>query len=298
MDSEIIIGESNVKQEVLLEGSSTLIRRFRFSALTTRFAARRSVLFLSAAMAVSSISIGTAKADALYRTEYEISMFGLSLARAAIETTVKGRNYSVNGRFMTSGLARIFDDTDGNVRVNGRSVVGRAVPRNFNLTYQHGRKNKSTTIGFASGNVIDVSNVPPVKKREPWIAVTPDDLLNVSDPISAMMITAQDAISVCNRTLNVFDGQTRADIKLSFSGTSSFTTRGFTGESVVCSAKFLPLSGYQEGRKAINYLSNRSRLTISFASMGDSGIYAPVLASIGTQLGTLKIQATRFEQIR
>ncbi len=37
---------------------------------------------------------------------------------------------------------------------------------------------------------------------------------------------------------------------------------------------------------------------ISFALLGNSGIYAPVVARIGTRIGTLKIAATRFEKAR
>jgi hypothetical protein len=111
------------------------------------------------------------------------------------------------------------------------------------------------------------------------------------------MVPATDPSSVCNRTLSVFDGQTRADIKLSFNGTESFTADGFTGESVICSAKFIPISGYQKGKKSIDYLANKSRISVSFASLGNSGIYAPVVARIGTQIGTLKISASRFEKV-
>lgn len=125
----------------------------------------------------------------------------------------------------------------------------------------------------------------------------PGDLLNVSDPLSALMIPAKDARSVCDRSLSVFDGQTRVEIKLAFNGTESFTTGGFTGESVICSAKFIPVSGYQKGKKSIDYLANKSRITISFAALGNSGIYAPVVARIGTRIGTLKIAATRFEKV-
>ncbi len=133
--------------------------------------------------------------------------------------------------------------------------------------------------------------------RSAWVETSPQDLLNVSDPLSALMIPAKNGRAVCDRSLSVFDGQTRAEIRLSFNGTESFTTDGFTGESVICSAKFIPISGYQKGKKAIDYLSNRSRMTISFASLGNSGIYAPVVARIGTQIGTLKIQATRFSKV-
>lgn len=243
------------------------------------------------------IAGGPAFADDLYRTEYSISIFGLSIAKSAIETTVNGTNYNLNGRFQTSGLARVFDDTDGTVHVVGSAVTGKVVPKSFDLAYKHGRKNKSTTIRFANGNVVSAENDPPVKKRDPWVEVVPQDLLNVSDPLSALMIPAKNARAVCDRSLSVFDGQTRAEIKLSFNGTESFTTDGFTGESVICSAKFIPISGYQKGKKAIDFLRNRSRIMISFASLGDSGVYAPVVARIGTQIGTLKIQATRFSKV-
>lgn len=52
-------------------------------------AARRGVALLTGLAIASVAAISSAQADALYRTEYEISMFGLSIARSAIETTVK-----------------------------------------------------------------------------------------------------------------------------------------------------------------------------------------------------------------
>ncbi|MFD1198995.1 DUF3108 domain-containing protein [Brucella gallinifaecis] len=258
----------------------------------------RGIALLSGLTIASVSVVSSTHADDLYRTEYDISIFGLSIARSAIETIVKGANYGVNGRFKTSGIARVFDDTDGTVYVAGRANQNKVTPSAFDLAYKHGRKNKSTKIGFSGGNVTSSENVPPVKKREPWVEITPQDLINVSDPLSALMIPTRDPKAVCNRILRVFDGQTRADIHLSFNGTESFTTKGFTGESVICSAKFVPLAGYQKGKKAIDYLANRSKITISFASLGNSGIYAPLVARIGTQLGTLKIEASRFEKIQ
>lgn len=275
-----------------------MIEQVHFEQTVKKQAWERGIAFFTVLSIASLSAMSSARAEDLYRTEYEISMFGLSIARSAIETIVKGANYGVNGRFKTSGIARIFDDTDGTVYVGGSSSQGKVMPSAFDLAYKHGRKNKSTMIRFADGKVIASENEPPVKKRDPWVESGPNDLVNVSDPLSALMIPTNDPKAVCNRTLQVFDGQTRADLKLSFNGTESFTTKGFTGESVICSAKFVPISGYQKGKKAIDYLANRSKITISFASLGHSGIYAPVVARIGTQLGTLKIEATRFEKIR
>lgn len=265
--------------------------------LLLKAAWKRSIRYGAFTLAGLAIASGVARADDLYRTEYDISIFGLSIARAAIETVVSGPNYNLNGRFVTSGLARIFDNTDGTVHVTGSAVKGAIVPKSFDLAYKHGRKDKSTAIRFMNGDVVAAQNQPPVKKNDPWVETMPGDLLNVSDPLSALMIPAKDARSVCDRSLSVFDGQTRVEIKLAFNGTESFTTGGFTGESVICSAKFVPVSGYQKGKKSIDYLANKSRITISFAALGNSGIYAPVVARIGTRIGTLKIAATRFEKV-
>ena len=108
------------------------------SKMITNGVKRRALAFLTGLTIASVAAVGTAKADALYRTEYEISMFGLSIARSAIETIVKGANYGVNGRFKTSGLARVFDDTDGTVYVGGSSAQGKVTPSAFDLAYKHG----------------------------------------------------------------------------------------------------------------------------------------------------------------
>lgn len=91
----------------IAKGKSGMIEQSHFfkpveSKMITNGVKRRALAFLTVLTIASVAAVGTAKADALYRTEYEISMFGLSIARSAIETIVKGANYGVNGRFKTS----------------------------------------------------------------------------------------------------------------------------------------------------------------------------------------------------
>jgi hypothetical protein len=70
---------------------------------------------------------------------------------------------------------------------------------------------------------------------------------------------------------------------------------GWEGETVTCSVGFKPVAGYRKGRKALDYLKNRSRMTITFAPLGRTGVYAPVRATVGTQIGTITVQARKFE---
>ncbi len=45
------------------------------------------------------------------------------------------------------------------------------------------------------------------------------------------------------------------------------------------------------------FLKNRSRILISFAPLGTTGVYAPIRVSATTEIGTLVVKARRFEAI-
>ncbi|MFK4824717.1 DUF3108 domain-containing protein [Paenochrobactrum sp. BZR 588] len=239
----------------------------------------------------------SAYADDVYATQYRISIIGLTIARANTQTHIGQNDYILKGDFASSGIARIFDQTDGTLSINGKMAKGSFWPSSYHLQYQHKKKAKSTTIRFANGRVTDTKNSPAVKKRDPWVALTEVHLKNISDPISAMMIRAKSPQDVCAQVLKTFDGQTRADLRLTYSGKGKYSTKGFKGETVECTARFVPLGGYQKDKESINYLANKSKISISFATLGNSGIYAPVEARIGTKIGTVKVSATRFEKV-
>lgn len=238
-----------------------------------------------------------ARAEDVYATQYRISLIGLTIARANTQTRIGVNDYSLTGDFASSGIARIFDQTDGSLSIKGKVSKDRFSPSAYHLEYQHKKKSKSTRIGFNKAGVTGTQNKPAVKKRNPWVELTAAHLQNVVDPITAMMIRAKNPKDVCTGTLKTFDGQTRVDLRLSYQGTGKYSTKGFKGETVECTARFVPLGGYQKDKESINYLANKSKISISFATLGKSGIYAPVEARIGTKIGTVKVSATRFEKV-
>ena len=233
-----------------------------------------------------------------YQTDYRVSLFGLSIAKASFSTSVTDdRAYKVVGSLASTGLASLFDDTNGKLDVTGQFGKTGPVPNSYVVKYRHGDRDKSTSIAFTDGNVTDTVNVPPINKKKNWVDLKPTDLQSVADPISGVMVSANSLDQVCKQTLHLYDGQTRVDLKLSPSGRAQpFSTQGFKGDSITCSAKFVPIAGYQSGRKAIEYLKNSSKISLTFASLGKSAIYSPVQAKIGTQIGTVTVYATRFEK--
>ncbi|MDM7849517.1 DUF3108 domain-containing protein [Pseudochrobactrum kiredjianiae] len=256
--------------------------------------------------AVSLLPATAYAADSGYRTEYGIYIFGMTIARSEMNTKMSDTSYTLDGEFHSSGLARIFDSTKGSITIRGavlnQGTAASVQPASYLTTYRSGKKHKRTSISFKNGSVSAYDNQPPINKVAPWAELGANDLKAVFDPISSMMITSPSAAAVCNRTLQIFDGQTRAQIRLSPAGTERLSVKGFDGTAITCNARFVPVSGYEKDKKSVRYLADKSKITISFASLNTdnqgAGIYAPVGASVGTQIGTVKVRATRFEKTK
>src|SRR5690606_33710189 len=151
-------------------------------------------------------------------------------------------------------------------------------------------------IRFAGGNVVEVVNDPPLRKRrKDWVPIQPADLESVVDPIAATLVKADRLEDVCKGGARMFDGELRADLSLSYVEKGDMSVKGFEGKTVTCRLKFTPAAGYRKGRRALEFLRTKSRIMVTFAQIGETGIYAPVHATIGTQIGTITVRARRFE---
>lgn len=248
-------------------------------------------LFVLAALAAASPA--SAAEHHAFRAEYSITLLGLPIARASFDSTFTRNRFSITGTVASSGVGRLFDQTSGTTRVEGAIRRDGAQPRSYVLDYVSGGKQGHTAIRFAGDGVESVVNRPEPKQRPDWVPVTAATLRTALDPISSTLIRTDDPSAICNRTIRFFDGELRADLRLSHRATGPLP--GFPGEGVTCSARFVPVAGYRQGRRQIEFLKNRSRISITFTQLGETGFYTPVDASIGTQIGTVRVIASRLE---
>jgi Protein of unknown function (DUF3108) len=232
-----------------------------------------------------------------FKSEFSITLYGLPLARTSFTTVVDEKTIAINGAVNSAGVGALFDDTKGAVAVTGAIAETGAMPSSYTLNYTSGKRKKATTIGFAKGSVVSANNVPPVRKKGEWIDVEPAHLKAAIDPLSGMVVRATSLESVCNRTIRVFDGQTRADFVMSPTRQKTYKTRGFAGPVAECAVRFQPVSGYQKGKKQLEYLRKNKNIRISFAPIGTTGLYAPISARVGTTVGTVSVDAVRFEAV-
>ena len=228
-----------------------------------------------------------AGAEQSFRADYSVTLYGLPIAKARFDSTFTDKDFRVEGSLSSAGLARLFDKTSGTTEVEGRIGRDGVSPRSFSSAYTSGKKQSRTRIRYAGNTVSSVSNTPEPRRGKNWVEVQGSHLKAALDPISSTLIRASDPASVCDRTVQVFDGEMRADLKLTPGSPPQ-------GDRVICNARFVPVSGYRKGRRQIEFLKNESRITITFGRLGDTGFFTPVDASIVTQIGTLRITATNI----
>ena len=255
-------------------------------------------LAIAAALLLAPIMPGSAAYKAaVYRGEYAISFLGLPVGRMNFESRVDRESYSIEGEASAAGLGIFFYDTTGKLTASGRFTDGVQADR-FRAEYRYDEKPTLVDIRFSDGNVVEVVNDPPLKKRrKDWVPIQPSDLKSVVDPIAATLVKADRLEDVCKGGARMFDGELRADLTLSFVSMGKMSVEGFEGRTVTCRLKFTPAAGYRKGRRALEFLRTKSRIMVTFAQIGETGIYAPVHATIGTRIGTITVRARRFEAL-
>ncbi|MDX3929739.1 MAG: DUF3108 domain-containing protein [Shinella sp.] len=249
-----------------------------------------------AAIAVSftlgNAPMATAAAETEHLTDYSIRLAGFPVATATFRSAFSENRYSIFGSMRSAGLAEIFSPTQGVTSVSG--VIARKNLRatKYSVSYKSGKRSRAIDVTFRNGNVVAHSMTPPRKRNENWIPVTKSDMRSVLDPISGLIFPAD--TDVCSRTLPIFDGESRMDIKLTPKGTKPFSTNGFKGDVIVCGIRFVPKSGYRKDRDDVEYLRRLTTMEIWFAKAEDVNVYAPVYVRIPTKYGPVTVSATRF----
>lgn len=240
------------------------------------------------------LSLPVKAADYRYDTAYSVSLGILPIARLTFHTEVTSGRYQISGRFRSSGLVDIVREISADSSVSGVFTGDRLQPELYRLDYTSGKKKSRYTITYDKGRAVDTKVEPPPKSRpKSWVPVTGADLKSVLDPIGALLIP--DNTDVCSHRLPIYDGESRMDLVLSPSGKAPFTAGKARGEAVVCSVRYVPVSGYKKGRKDIEYLKSVEGMEIWFAKTATLKLYAPVYAKIPTRYGTVHVSAEAFD---
>ncbi|MBS0249895.1 MAG: DUF3108 domain-containing protein [Proteobacteria bacterium] len=237
---------------------------------------------------------------------YKLSFAGIGVGKYRFNAQFDKNGYVANGHTKVSALFGTFKWV-GDFSGNGALDPSGIRPSAFQMNYKTQKKVSSVKIGFTGLGVTSVAVLPEKPPSPEIIKLKPENLQNVFDPMAAMIaVSDANPSDACNRTLPVFDGKVRYDLRLSFKGREPVKDRNPSRqpkELVVCRVKYVPIAGHKPKdfeRPWIDY----NNIEIALRAVPKAGIYVPYRVTIPSPLGnavmtadTINITAANNQQI-
>lgn len=247
------------------------------------------------AFCLAGLQASTAFAETkTINSEYKVLIHGITLAKIKFRTEVDGDNYKVSGQVRSSALADIVGKSRGETTVVGKIGANALQPKRYSMSYTSGDEKRAFDVEFDKNGAVQKTTMTPKAKSPPsdWVGLKSKDLMAVIDPISSLTFPSN--ASPCSRTVSIFDGETRADLKLSPKGSRRFKTKGFKGQVIACNVRFIPVGGYRSKHDSVVYLKNSTKMEVWFGKNELLDAYFPVFAKIPTKIGDVRVWATKL----
>ena len=259
---------------------------------------RRHVLALVACGVVGCA--GDAGAQGKLDARYTVSLAGVPIGRGAWIIDIADDQYTAAASGRTTGLLRVFASGDGSSAVRGHVRNGNLIPASYASSITNDKKTEELRITLSGGNVKDSVIDPPSPPHPDRIPVTDAHRKGVTDPMSGSLARVAGngdpvAAEACNRTLSIFDGRLRYDLKLAYKRMEMVRAeKGYQGPAVVCALNFVPIAGYVPDRAAIKYLVAQRDMEAWLAPIAGTRVLVPFRVAIPTPLGMGVLEATQF----
>jgi hypothetical protein len=243
---------------------------------------------------------GDAGAQGKLDARYTVSLAGVPIGRGAWIIDIADDQYTAAASGRTTGLLRVFASGDGSSAVRGHVRNGNLIPASYASSITTDKKTEELRITLSGGNVKDSVIDPPTPPHPDRIPVTDAHRKGVTDPMSGSLARVAgngDPVSpeACNRTLSVFDGRLRYDLKLAYKRMEMVRAeKGYQGPAVVCALNFVPIAGYVPDRAAIKYLVAQRDMEVWLAPIAGTRLLVPFRVAIPTPLGMGVLEATQF----
>jgi uncharacterized protein DUF3108 len=272
-------------------GSHRLIRHALFLGLIA--------LAVSLADAHQSQGFAQGKLDA----HYTVTLNGLPIGRGAWVIDIGDDSFSASASGATAGLLRVFASGQGQSTARGGVSGGQLIPSSYASRIVTDDKSDEVRMVMSAGTVKELAANPPTVASPDRVPVTEAHRRGVSDPMTASLIRVPGsgdtlAPQACQRTLSIFDGRMRYDLRLAFKRLDRVRSdRGYQGVAVVCAVSFSPIAGHVPERYAIKYLVQLRDIEMWLAPIAGTRVMVPFRVSVPTPLGLGVMQATQFVSV-
>lgn len=257
---------------------------------------RTTQLFVTLALLFGGAS--AARAD-VWRATYNVSLLGLPIGTAGANGEIRSTSYHIEAKARLTGLASLLSNARGAAIGSGEIAGGRILSQTYAVTAANSRTTRTMRMRLADRAVTGIDISPPFEDRPDRIPLRDQDKRGVVDPIGAFVLTVPpgDPLigpTACNRTVPVFDGYTRFDVRLTYVGARSVSTTGYRGPVDVCAVRYLPISGHRPNRPGTKFMAENKNIEVWLAPIASARVLLPYRVSVATMIGTTVIEATEF----
>jgi hypothetical protein len=264
--------------------------------MTSRYGRRdgdQVVLRAALALFVLLISAASARAETL-RLRYEAAVLNVVvLGEANYEVAATPTRYVVRGGIRTSGLARLFDQTEITATTAGVFAGDQLAWTRYDISHAYAGKFRRIQIARDAAGV-RVEAAPRFGDLGQPEA-TPEQRAGSFDPLSGVFALGRQIANAqaCRGSAPVFDGRQHYRLSVSPRGQGAFNGGGYQGPALNCTMRYEPIAGFSAD-------FDRSRLPTAdvwFSLPARGSFAAPLRLTIQSPLGAAQLDIRGYERV-
>ena len=254
----------------------------------------------SAFALITAIAGDSAQGEGNLDASYTISFARIPVGEMTATAVFGESEYALSVRARAGGaLKAVLVDGEASFSTQGTIKGGHPVPTTFTSKIVSNTETSDVRMVLDEGNVKELAATPPPSSDR--VPVTNSNRQRIVDPLTALLFSGAAAgegltQETCLRTLPIFDGHQRYDLKLAFNRMDKVTAeKGYAGPVVVCSVSYEPIAGHRANIPLVKYLSEGREIQIALAPITGTRLLAPFRLLVVSTLANLMIEANRFE---
>ncbi len=226
----------------------------------------------------------------IYRLGYQAAVLNVvELGTANFEVAATPTRFSVRAGLRTSGMARLFDQTEITATSTGSIAGGVLNWARYDISHAYAGKFRRTQMTRASGQVS--AEIAP---RYGNMGAPPANLAQQGasyDPLTALFALGRQVgeARACAGAVLVFDGRQHYRLTLAPRARANFNAGGYNGPALACVFRYQPIAGFSARRGAV------PEAEIWFALPARPGFAPPLRVVAPTPLGTARLELRSYE---
>lgn len=240
------------------------------------------------------VGVGTVRAET-YRLDYDVAVLNVVvLGTASYQVTASESRYAVRANVRTSGLARLFDQTEINAATSGSVSSAGLNWSRYDISHAYEGKFRRVQISRGAGGVLNAQITPNYRE---WgnPPASPTQQRTSYDPLSALFALGRqvNARQQCRGAVFVFDGLQHYRLSVSGGASRQYVGGGYRGPALVCQFRYEPIAGFDLTA------AERARIPVGeaiFALPTGASFAAPLRLSVPTPLGSAVVEVRNYSR--